>query len=66
MATKDFCSPEDITVSIPYPKVVKLMETVNNFESIEQRMSRLEDRMTGLYGIYTEVLEKLGEIKDLL
>lgn len=66
MAKKDFCVPEDFTVSIPYPKFVKLMETVNNFEAIEQRMTRLEDRMTGLYGIYTEVLEKLGEIKELL
>lgn len=66
MAKKDFCVPEDFTVNIPYPKFLKLMETVNNFEAIEQRMTRLEDRMTGLYGIYTEVLEKLGEIKELL
>lgn len=66
MAKKDFCSPDDFTVNIPYPKFLKLMETVNNYEALENRMSRLEDRLTGLYGIYTEVLEKLGEIKDLL
>ena len=66
MAKKDFCVPDDFTVNIPYAKFLKLMETVNNYEAIEQRMTRLEERMTGLYGIYTEVLEKLGEIKELL
>lgn len=66
MAKKDFCAPDDFTVNIPYAKFLKLMETVNNYEAIEQRMSRLEERMTGLHGIYTEVLQKLQEIKDLL
>ena len=66
MAEKKFCCVGDFPVLVPYENLEKLLEMANNQEGFKQRLSRMDEQLTAIYGIYTEVLEKLKEIDNNL
>lgn len=66
MAKKDFCSPDRFSVLIPYKDLVKLVEAAQEMDETKKQMRRLDDRLTALQGLYSELLEKVAELNRLI
>lgn len=63
---KDFGCVHNFSVMIPYRDLEKLVEIGNNYEQLLERFSRMEKQMDSLRSMYTEALDKIGEIRRLL
>lgn len=66
MAKEKFCSPENISVVIPYRDFEKLVGFANNYEQLYARLERTEKQLDALRGMYREALDKIAEIKVYL
>lgn len=60
------CDPSNLAVLIPYKDLEKIMEYAKGYQRIEQEFQKLEKRVTGLHGVYIDVLEQLNKVYDLL
>lgn len=65
-SSKDFCSPENISVVIPYRDFEKLCGFAKNYEQLEKRLAKQEKQLDALRGMYREALDKIAEIKVYL
>lgn len=63
---KDFGCVQNFSVMIPYRDLEKLVEIGNNYEQLLERFSRMEKQLDCLRSMYTEALDKIGEIRRLL
>lgn len=63
---QDFCCVGDFPVLIPYRDLEKLVEIGNNFESLLDRLSRVETQLDAVRSMYTEALDKIAEIRRLV
>lgn len=62
----DFCCVGNYSVLIPYRDLEKLVEIGNNFEALQDRLSRTEEQLDAVRSMYTEALDKIGEIRRLI
>lgn len=66
MAKKEFCSVDKYSVLIPYKDLEKLVDMAQNYDDILRSLKRLEDQYAALRFQYTEALDKLQELEDML
>lgn len=66
MAKENFCCPEKFSVVIPYSDFVKLVETGKKVDQISKDYKILVDQVQALRCMYTEAIEKIGEIERYL
>lgn len=66
MKDKPFCSPENLSVIIPYKDFEKLVSVATNYDGLSAKVSQLEKQLEALRGMYFEAIEKIGEINRLI
>lgn len=66
MTKPKLCDPSSLSILIPYKDLEQLMDYAKNFERIEKDFDRLHKRVTALHGLYSETLEALNKVYDLL
>ena len=63
MLDNDFCSVDNYSIVIPYRDFVKIVEIANNFEVLVAKYKRMEEKYEAMYGLYSEILEKVADVK---
>lgn len=66
MSDNKFCCVGDFPVLIPYQDLVRLVEVAKNIDQFTERLSRTDDQLSALKGLYSELLEKVREMDKLL
>lgn len=66
MGDSKFCCVGDFPVLIPYKDLVKLVEVAKNIDQFTERLSRTDEQLSALKGLYIEVLEKVRELDKLI
>lgn len=66
MSEDKFCCPEHYSVLIPYSDLVKIADMAQKVEVIEASYRRLEDQYAAIRGMFSECLDKIGEIRDFV
>ena len=57
---------EDLSITITLTELMTLIESAERVPDMEKALSSLSRRLDGLYGIYTEVLERLRQVSHEL
>ena len=60
---KDFVVSAPLQVIIPYSEYEKVVNMAHEVEAIKEQYSRLMDQYTAIRGMFSECLEKIGEIR---
>ena len=55
---------DDLSITISLQELMTLIDSAKQVPGIEKELSSLSRRLDGLYGIYSQVLECLRELKD--
>lgn len=55
---------DDLSITISLQELMTLIDSAKHVPGIEKELSSLSRRLDGLYGIYSQVLERLRELKD--
>lgn len=55
---------DDLSITISLQELMTLIDSAKQVPGIEKELSSLSRRLDGLYGIYSQVLERLREFKD--
>ena len=55
---------DDLCITISLQELMTLIDSAKQVPGIEKELSSLSRRLDGLYGIYSQVLERLRELKD--
>ena len=66
LAKKDFCCVDNFSVLIPYRDLEKLFEIANKLPQFERDLEQTKAQLDALRRMYTEALEKIGEINRYL
>lgn len=66
MAKEKFCSPEDISVVIPYRDFEKLVKFASEYEQFNARLSQQEKQLDALRVMYGQALDRIAEINKYL
>ena len=66
MGDSKFCCVGDFPVLIPYQDLVRLVEVAKNIDQFSDRLSRMDDQLSALKGLYSELLEKVRELDKLV
>lgn len=54
---------DDLQITISLTELMTLIESAKRVPDVEKALSSLSRRLDGLYGIYTEVLERLRALQ---
>ena len=57
-------SMDDLSITISLQELMALIDSAKQVPGIEKELASLSRRLDGLYGIYSQVLERLRELKD--
>lgn len=57
-------SMDDLSITISLQELMTLIDSAKQVPGIEKELASLSRRLDGLYGIYSQVLERLREFKD--
>ena len=57
---------DDLSITISLQELMMLIDSAKQVPGIEKELASLSRRLDGLYGIYSQVLERLRELKDEL
>ena len=57
---------DDLSITISLQELMTLIDSAKHVPGIETELASLSRRLDGLYGIYSQVLERLREFKDEL
>jgi hypothetical protein len=57
---------DDLSISISLQELMTLIDSAKQVPGIEKELASLSRRLDSLYGIYSQVLERLREFKDEL
>lgn len=57
---------DDLSITITLTELMTLIESAERVPDMEKALSSLSRRLDGLYGIYTEVLERLRQVSHEL
>lgn len=66
MSESKFCGVGNLSVVIPYRDLERLLKLARNMDSFEASLSQMDRKMTGLHGLYADLLEKVREIEKSL
>ena len=55
---------DDLSITISLQELMTLIDSAKQVPGIEKGFASLSRRLDGLYGIYSQVLERLREFKD--
>lgn len=55
---------DDLNITISLQELMTLIDSAKQVPGIEKDLASLSRRLDGLYGIYSQVLERLRELKD--
>ena len=66
MGKKDFCSPENFSVLIPYKDLENLLKVASSIDEMKATIRRMDERNAALQKMYAELLEKITEINRYL
>jgi hypothetical protein len=55
---------DDLSITISLQELMTLIDSAKQVPGIEKELSSLSRRLDGLYGIYSQVLERLRKLKD--
>lgn len=70
MSKKNFCCVGDFPVLIPYEELQNLLNIAQNYEKIqseaETKLSRMEEKYSALQVMFTELCEKIGELRKMI
>ena len=66
MSKKDFCCVDNLSVIIPYRELEKMLESSNKIAHIEALAKRMDERVSAMQLLYSEMLEKIREINRYL
>lgn len=55
---------DDLIITISLQELMTLIDSAKQVPGIEKELASLSRRLDGLYGIYSQVLERLREFKD--
>lgn len=55
---------DDLSITISLQELMTLIDSAKQVPGIEKELASLSRRLDGLYGIYSQVLERLREFKD--
>lgn len=55
---------DDLSITISLQELMTLIDSSKQVPGIEKELASLSRRLDGLYGIYSQVLERLRELKD--
>lgn len=55
---------DDLSITISLQELMTLIDSAKQVPGIENELASLSRRLDGLYGIYSQVLERLREFKD--
>ena len=54
---------DDLSITISLQELMTLIDSAKQVPGIENELASLSRRLDGLYGIYSQVLERLREFK---
>lgn len=54
---------DDLSITISLQELMTLIDSAKKVPGIEKELASLSRRLDGLYGIYSQVLERLREFK---
>lgn len=57
---------DDLSITISLQELMTLIDSAKQVPGVENELASLSRRLDGLYGIYSQVLERLRELKDEL
>lgn len=57
---------DDLSITISLQELMSLIDSAKHVPGIEKEFASLSRRLDGLYGIYSQVLERLRDFKDEL
>lgn len=57
---------DDLSITISLQELMTLIDSAKQVPGIEKELASLSRRLDGLYGIYSQVLGRLRELKDEL
>lgn len=57
---------DDLSITISLQELMTLIDSAKQVPGIEKELASLSRRLDSLYGIYSQVLERLRELKDEL
>lgn len=57
---------DDLSITISLQELMTLIDSAKQVPGIERELSSLSRRLDCLYGIYSQVLERLRDFKDEL
>lgn len=57
---------DDLSITISLQELMTLIDSAKQVPGIEKELASLSRRLDGLYGIYSQVFERLRELKDEL
>lgn len=55
---------DDLSITISLQELMTLIDSAKQVPGIEKELASLSRRLDCLYGIYSQVLERLRELKD--
>lgn len=57
---------DDLCITISLKELMTLIDSAKQVPGIEKELASLSRRLDGLYGIYSQVLERLRELREEL
>ena len=63
MSDPKFCGVGNLSVVIPYRDLERMINLARNMDGFKDSLSDMDKRVTALRCMYTELLEKVGEIE---
>lgn len=58
--------PGDLKVLISYKDLEKLLKAVEEIPEMRKEVKRYQDQVTSLKGLYSQLLERVGELMKLV
>ena len=58
--------PEDLKILISYKDLEQLMKAVEEIPKMRQEVKRYQEQVVSLKGLYSQLLERVGELMKLI
>ena len=65
-SSKGFCSADNFSVLIPYKDLEALLKIVRNYDTLLNKVQRMEKQLEALRSMYSEALDRIAEISRYL
>ena len=65
-SSNGFCSADNFSVLIPYKDLEALLKIARNYDTLMNKVQRMEKQLEALRTMYTEALDRIAEINRYL